>query len=298
LPDDRRARSERSRRPELRAAAAAILAVPVIALVIAESLARRVGRPAIVVVLQLTSTVAVSALSTAPLAASPATAPTQIPADQFRPIVTPGPTERPTKPPAIAVLPMAATPEPTPQAMPAPEAPTVIRFRPRDGWTAVSRFAPVSVRFSQPMDHASTEQSFDVTIEGRQVTGKVRWAEGDTVLVVHPHRPLPYRSRVTLSVGRGARSADGGTLKSAKSVTFAVESRAAPASRPSPTISRAAPRPTAAASGWRWPLIGRITQRFGETKTRYGFHQGIDIDGQIGDRVRAARAGRVVLAGY
>jgi Peptidase family M23/Bacterial Ig-like domain len=275
----------------------AILAVPVIALVIAESLARRVGRPAIVVVLLLTGTAAVSAVSTTPIGASSAATPTPIPADQFRPIATSGPAVRPAQRPVVAVVPPATpaapTPGPTPEATPAPEAPVVIRFRPRDGWTAVSRFAAVSVRFSQPMDHAPTERAFDITVDQRPVTGAVRWAEGDTVLVVDPDRPLPYRSRVTLSVDRGARSADGAAIKAARSVTFTVQSRPAPA-RPAPQTT---PRPTAASTAWRWPLIGPITQRFGETKTKYGFHQGIDIDGQIGDRVRAARGGRVVLAG-
>ena len=297
MPDDRRARSDRSRRAELRAAAATILAVPVIALVIAESLVRRVGRPAIVVVLLLTGTVAVSAFPTTPLAASPATEPTPIPADQFRSVASTGPAAEEAQWPAVAVVTPAATPAPTPQATPTPEAPIVIRFRPRDRWTAVSRFAAVSVRFSQPMDHASTERAFRITLDGKPVTGKVRWAEGDTVLVVDPDRPLPYRSRVKLSVDRGARSAGGAMLQSARSVTFIVESRPAPSSRPAPTASRPTQRPTPTTTAWRWPLIGPITQRFGETKTQYGFHQGIDIDGQIGDRVRAARGGRVVLAG-
>ncbi|HEX2468992.1 MAG TPA: peptidoglycan DD-metalloendopeptidase family protein, partial [Candidatus Limnocylindrales bacterium] len=294
MPDAHRAHSDRPRRPALRSAAAAILAVPVIGLVIAESLARRVGQPALVLVLLLTSTAAVSAVSMSPITASHATTPTPIPADQFRPVGTPDPTARPTQQPVVAALPPAGTPAPTAEATPAPEAPNVIRFRPRDGWTEVSRFAAVSVRFSEAMDHASTERAFRVTVNRKPVTGTVRWAEGDTVLVVDPDRPLPYRSRVTLSVDRGARSADGARLKPARSVTFTVQSRPAPISRPTP---KPTPRPTAR-TGWRWPLIGPITQRFGEHKTKYGFHQGIDIDGQTGDRVRAARGGRVILAGY
>jgi hypothetical protein len=296
LPDDRRARPVRSRRPQLRAAAAAILAVPIIALVIAESLARRVGRPAIVVVLLVTSTAAVSAVSTTPLAASPAAASRSIPADQFRPVATSVSTIRPTPRPAVAVAPRAATPEATLQPTAAPEPPTVIRFRPRDGWAAVSRHAAVSVRFSQAMDHVPTERAFRITVDKKRVNGKVQWAEGDTVLVVTPDRPLPYRARVRLSVDRGARSADGASLKGARSVTFTVQSRPAPTARPSAT-SRPSARPTPATTAWRWPLNGPITQRFGESKTKYGFHQGIDIDGQVGDRVRAARGGRVVLAG-
>ena len=267
-------------------------------MVIAESLARRVGRPAIVVVLLLTSTAAVSAFSTTPIGASSATTPTPIPADQFRPVTGSRPAVRPTERPAVADLPPLAPPEPTPEPTPiattVPEAPSVIRFRPRNRWTSVSRFAPVSVRFSQPMDHATTERAFHITVDQKRITGTVRWAEGDTVLVIDPDRPLPYRARVTLSVDRGARSAGGATLKTARSVTFTVQSRPAPASRPAP---KSTPRPMPATTAWRWPLIGPITQRFGETKTKYGVHQGIDIDGQTGDRVRAARGGRVVLAG-
>jgi murein DD-endopeptidase MepM/ murein hydrolase activator NlpD len=73
-----------------------------------------------------------------------------------------------------------------------------------------------------------------------------------------------------------------------------VQTRPTPAFQPTLSPSR---RPAPSSTGWRWPLIGPITQKFGETKTPYGFHQGIDIDGDTGDRVRAARGGRVVVAG-
>ena len=169
MPDARRARPVRPRRTALRAAAATILAVPVIGLVIADSVARRVGRPAILVVLLLTSTAAVSAFST-PLAASPASTPTPISADQFHSVAVSEPTERPTQRPLVAILPPPTPPEPRPTATPTPEAPTVIRFRPRDDWTGMSRFADVSVRFSQPMDHASTERAFHITVDKKRIS--------------------------------------------------------------------------------------------------------------------------------
>jgi len=48
---------------------------------------------------------------------------------------------------------------------------------------------------------------------------------------------------------------------------------------------------------WAWPLRGPITQFFGQRLTRYGFHEGLDIDGRTGDPVRAAAAGTVLMAG-
>jgi murein DD-endopeptidase MepM/ murein hydrolase activator NlpD len=300
LPDDRhvfrarRADRARPRPTAFRATAATVLAVPVIALVIGESLIRRVGRPAIVVVLLLTGTVTAFAFSTTSIGARSATTPAPLVADQFHPVVISRPPTTSGERAAVGVIAPEATPGPTPAATPAPEAPTVIRFRPRDGWTGVSRFAAVSVRFSRPMDHATTERAFHVTMGQTPVTGTVNWAEGDTVLVLDPRLPLPYRARVTLAVAPGAHSAEGAPLRAARSVTFTVQSRPTPAVQATPSPSR---RPAPSSAAWRWPLIGPITQKFGETKTQYGFHQGIDIDGNTGDRVRAARGGRVVVAG-
>jgi murein DD-endopeptidase MepM/ murein hydrolase activator NlpD len=80
-------------------------------------------------------------------------------------------------------------------------------------------------------------------------------------------------------------------LEAPAGVSFVVQRKP-----PSPTPSPPEPHPTP--SAWQWPLIGPITQYFGQTLTKYGVHQGIDIDGDTGDPVKAARAGRVVVAGY
>jgi murein DD-endopeptidase MepM/ murein hydrolase activator NlpD len=116
------------------------------------------------------------------------------------------------------------------------------------------------------------------------VTGSLRWAEGDTVLVLRPMAPLPYGARVELRVDPGALSAAGQPVAEAAASSFTVEPRPAVPAAPGGTWS----------SGWQWPLLGPITQRFGQTLTAYGVHQGIDIDGDTGDPVRAARAGVVV----
>jgi murein DD-endopeptidase MepM/ murein hydrolase activator NlpD len=179
---------------------------------------------------------------------------------------------------------------------PVPESPEVVVFRPPDGWTGVRPRAAVSIRFTLPMEHLSTEKAFRVVIGSSLVTGSYRWADADTVLVLQPASPLPYAATVQLSVDATARSADGAPLAGARSVTFSVRRRPVSTVPRSPT-PQPVPATKSALTAWRWPLIGPITQGFGEYQTKYGFHQGIDIDGETGDPVRAARTGRVTVAG-
>ena len=145
------------------------------------------------------------------------------------------------------------------------------------------------------MDRKSTARAFRATVDGRSIAGRTWWAEGDTVLVLDPRTLLPAGATVLLSVDGGAKSAAGFAL--AKPADAEFETAA-------PATTRAAPRPVAATrpaprlSGWSWPLVGPITQRFGQNLTRYGVHRGLDIDGDTGDTVRAARNGVVTVAGH
>ena len=236
----------------------------------------------------LIGSVVASVLRVEPIRAHAALPPGPIEADALRAVpvpvsADPSPTGRPVpvRPRPPIELEPAATMQP----------PAVVRFRPRDGWTGVARSAALSVRFTQPMDHASTEQAFAASIGVAPITGTYRWAESDTVLVLQPASALTYGTKVRLSVAAGARSRAGVELTSPQSVTFTVEVRRVSAVPPAP------PAPPAA-SVWQWPLLGPITQGFGESLTQYGIHQGIDIDGDTGDRVRAARTGTVVVAGH
>jgi murein DD-endopeptidase MepM/ murein hydrolase activator NlpD len=71
--------------------------------------------------------------------------------------------------------------------------------------------------------------------------------------------------------------------------------RALPAPVPTP-----APIPRAE-SGLIWPANGAITSPFGHRRLRIGgsnFHTGIDIDGNTGDPIVAARSGLVTFAGW
>jgi murein DD-endopeptidase MepM/ murein hydrolase activator NlpD len=138
------------------------------------------------------------------------------------------------------------------------------------------------------MDHATTEGAFHATLDGADVAGSIRWAEGDTVLVLRPSTPLPYGARVELRVEGGALSVAGAAVLGAAGASFTVEARPSAATSGGPGTT----------SGLAWPLAGPITQYFGQTLTRYGTHQGIDIDGDVGDPVIAARSGVVLVAGY
>ena len=172
-------------------------------------------------------------------------------------------------------------------------APKVVRFRPRDGWTDVDRGALLSVRFTAPMDRRTTAPAFRAVVGGREIRGRTWWAEDDTVLVLDPRDRLPAGAAVTLSVATDARSSTGVALGRPAEAVFVTATPALPRS-PTATTSR----PATTSTGWVWPLKGPITQRFGESLTRYGVHRGIDIDGDTGDPVRAARAGVVTVAGY
>ncbi len=186
---------------------------------------------------------------------------------------------------------LARVPDPVARGAPPAPVPEVVRFRPRNGWADVSPGADLSVRFTTAMNHASTEAAFSATTLGSAaIAGTVRWAEGSTVLVLNPRTSLAAGARIQLQVSAGALSAEGIPIAAPSSVTFTVAAAA-----PAPPK---APASVAAATGWRWPLIGPITQYFGQSLTVYGFHQGIDIDGDTGDPVRAAHSGRVVVAGH
>ncbi len=172
--------------------------------------------------------------------------------------------------------------------------PVVVRFRPRDGARDVDPGTKLSVRFSAPMDRPSTERAFRVLVDGRSIGGRTWWAEDDTVLVLELREPLPRGAVVRLVVGADARSRIGLPLVALGTATIRVA--------PAPTASGSsgaggAGSGSGTAAGWRWPHLGSITQRFGESLTRYGWHNGIDIDGETGDPVVAARAGRVTVAG-
>jgi len=108
------------------------------------------------------------------------------------------------------------------------EAPAVVRFRPRALTQDVERGATISVRFTMPMDRASTKPAFKVTVGGKAIKGTVSFAEDDTVLVFKPASTLAWDTRVDVVVSTDARSADGVPLAKVADAAFRTEEKPAP----------------------------------------------------------------------
>ncbi len=108
------------------------------------------------------------------------------------------------------------------------EAPTVLRFRPAHTAQDVARGANLSIRFSKPMDRASTKAALKVTANGKAITGKVTFAENDTVLVFDPKSTLGYHARVVATVATTAMSAEGAALAKPGQVAFRTIPKPAP----------------------------------------------------------------------
>ncbi len=75
------------------------------------------------------------------------------------------------------------------------------------------------------------------------------------------------------------------------------KAEAKPEPQPAP---KPAAKPAVASSGrWVWPTSGDLTSGFGYRNFSVGrFHNGIDIANRKGTAIRAARAGRVIAAGW
>jgi len=139
-------------------------------------------------------------------------------------------------------------------------APSVVRFRPRSGTEDVARDVPVSVRFTAPMDRASTTDAFSVEVNGTTVAGSVDFAEDDTVLVFDPKASFPYGAAVVMHVGGRALGADGTPIDRARAVGFTVVEEPEPEPTPGTDdpadggTAKPTPRPTPvprpASSSW------------------------------------------------
>jgi uncharacterized protein YkwD len=135
-------------------------------------------------------------------------------------------------------------------------APNVVRFRPRLETIGVERTANLSVRFTQPMNRATTAKAFSVSVGGKAVAGKLSFFENDTVLAFDPASALPYDQTIMMRVASSATSATGVAL--ANDITGTFTTAAKPSAR---TIRTTAPTttttvtPPAGAGAGTWTAV-------------------------------------------
>ena len=102
-------------------------------------------------------------------------------------------------------------------------APKVVRVRPAAKSTGVKRTAKISVRFNQPMDETATKEAFTVRVNGKAIKGKVSFSKNAKVLTFKPKKALPYRARVTVTIGASATSSIGTPINKKTTTKFRVE---------------------------------------------------------------------------
>ncbi|MEO5941257.1 MAG: Ig-like domain-containing protein, partial [Candidatus Limnocylindrales bacterium] len=128
-------------------------------------------------------------------------------------------------------------------------APRIVRFRPANGATKIDRAAPLSVRFSDSMEHRTTNAAVSVTADGKPVAGSVRFAESSTVVVFRPTAPMPAGAKVVMTVGATAASARGVPLGVAASVTVTTMAAPAPVAKVAPRTVKSTPATSGSGSG-------------------------------------------------
>ena len=143
---------------------------------------------------------------------------------------------------------------PLPLSVKTAVAPAIVRFRPLDGTTGVVSSARLSVRFTQAMNTAVSGPAFSATVAGTQITGKVAWAEGNTVLVFTPAKPLSAGAIVRMTVSTVAESATGVGLAKAGTVSFRtapaiVAAVKAPATKSTVAKPKPKPKPKSGSGG-------------------------------------------------
>ena len=139
--------------------------------------------------------------------------------------------------------------EPVTFAVKTSTAPEIERFRPTGRQQDVARVTNISVRFSRPMDRASTKKAFKALVNGKAIKGTVTFAEKDTVLVFDPVKNFAYDTRVVATVAASARSADDVPLRRAAQIAFRTELKPVPKPAPSSTSSSSGGSSTPISSG-------------------------------------------------
>jgi methionine-rich copper-binding protein CopC len=100
--------------------------------------------------------------------------------------------------------------------------PRVIASTPSDGATNVSRFATITLTFSEPMDPNVSSTPIQVYIGNVLVPGRRTWNADSTQLTFTPNNPFTFNSTVKWEIAAPAADPEGGLLASAAG-SFGIE---------------------------------------------------------------------------
>lgn len=113
----------------------------------------------------------------------------------------------------------------------------VVVNSPVDGDNSVALAQPILVKFSQPMDHQATEQAVQIT-----PATNVTFAWNENTLAVQPAAgTLAPNTQYHVTIGPGAKTADGKSLSSPQTITFVTTAPPTPAPVPTPRPSPTTP---------------------------------------------------------
>jgi uncharacterized protein YfaS (alpha-2-macroglobulin family) len=98
-------------------------------------------------------------------------------------------------------------------------APRVLDISPSDKKQRVLRGDKVTITFSQPMDHASTEGAFSLTGKNGAVPGDFSWNDDSTVFVFTPKNLLDYATQFTIAIDNKKALSQTGALVSDKATS-------------------------------------------------------------------------------
>lgn len=117
-------------------------------------------------------------------------------------------------------------------------------------------------------------------------------ARGDTLYSIAFRNNLDYRELADWNgIGRDYRIQVGQRLRLTPPERGATAPAGAPAARPAPADAAPIAIVTGTAS-WEWPTRGRVARSFAASGSK-----GLDIEGEAGQLIVAARGGRVVYSG-
>lgn len=103
--------------------------------------------------------------------------------------------------------------------------PTVVSTVPDIGAMGVARQSTIAVTFSEPMDKASVQVAFNVSVPASQNGGTFAWSADGRTVTYTPPAPFAYAAAVAYRIGTGSKDLAGNALMSNVDRGFLVRKR-------------------------------------------------------------------------